>query len=87
MNIFSFLFPCTNYTRILYWNLYIGGEQNLSLLEEALKTVNSADPAIVCAIIDQFSLKASPKECSAIWRWVMSELRHTFSMGKNNQFI
>ncbi|KAJ8632076.1 hypothetical protein MRB53_025412 [Persea americana] len=41
---------------------------NLSVLEEALKGINVADPSIVCTIIDQFSIKGVLKESSVIRR-------------------
>ncbi|XXG75741.1 hypothetical protein AAC387_Pa08g0249 [Persea americana] len=41
---------------------------NLSLLEEALKSINSADSPGVCTIIDQFSIKGVSKESSVIRR-------------------
>ncbi|RWR87396.1 3-hydroxyisobutyryl-CoA hydrolase 1-like protein [Cinnamomum micranthum f. kanehirae] len=41
---------------------------NLSLLEEALQSINLADPPSVCTIIDQFSIRGVSKESSVIRR-------------------
>ncbi|KAL6012483.1 3-hydroxyisobutyryl-CoA hydrolase 1 [Asimina triloba] len=46
---------------------------NLPLLEEALKTVDSSDPAAISAVIDDFALRPRLKDDSPYRRWAISQ--------------